>query len=1230
MNLNSYFKSCSIILLGIVNLLIPADYAYGQEEVISLNSDNTAINWQVKSEEEVAGNNAIHEIGFDATGWVKATVPGTVFGSYVEQGLEDDPNYGDNIYKVDKTKYDRNFWYRTEFSVPSSYNSSTVWLNLEGVNRDAEVYVNGNLLGRLEGIMERGKFDITNIVNGNDPNSLVLLVYVPMPPMNISAMPSYVASASWDWMPYVPGLNMGITDDVYLSKSRAVTIEDPWIRTEVPNASSANLTITTTLSNHTNATVSGVLTGTINPGNIQFTENVSLAANETKSVSSYLNIVNPKLWWPNGYGDPNLYVCKFEFVTSVLSDSKEVTFGIREYSYDIEGGVLHVSINGKRIFLKGGNWGMSEYMLRCRGEEYDTKLRLHKEMNFNMVRNWVGSTTDAEFYEACDKYGIMIWDDFWMITTYFNWPRSKEIFERNVIEKIKRYRNHPSIAVWCGANEMTPPADWDIIYTNAVSEYDGNDRHYQPNSREGGLSGSGPWEVKNPDSYYDNAYAMFIENQNFGLRTELGVPVFTTFESFKEFMPEENWWPRNSMWDKHFFGDTYAPAAGPDGYMDMVNNRYGVSSGIEQFCTKAQLLNIESNKAMFEGWLHNMGNDASGLLIWMSQSAYPSLVWQTYDYYHDLTGAYWGAKKACEPLHILMHPSTGNVEVANTSGMDYSNLTAKIAVYNADGSATSLEATVPLNDISQNVIKKIHNIDFSSASLSSVYFVRLELKDEQGKLLSENFYWRGTTEGNFTALNSLPVVVPEVIKDISVEGDKTIVEATITNPASSPAVAFATRVQLVKPGSGERVLPVFMDDNYFTLLPAESRIVRMEVETKQLKGENPEVLVKPYNSGDNAYTGPNLALYKPVTVSSTEGDHKGSLAVDGNLTGTRWGSEYSDPQWLYVDLGDTYNIDSINITWEGAYGKDYEIQLSANATDWSTIKTIEDNATLVNKFKHLNGSGRYVRIYGTARGSQWGYSIYELEVYGNQRKGEASMGITDLGGTITAQYNNSLVEEDVENLIDNNFNTKFVTPHSTAWVQFAANDNYVVDRYELVSANDSPKYDPRNWTLEGSEDGINWFELDSRTEEEFSERFQIRSFSFNNSVAYNYYRFNFSNKTGNMLQLTEIELFGELGDDNVLGIGDQLEKGDDRYPYPIPFSQEIYIPIEMKTSGRVTVAIYDFTGKKIAIIEKEFQTGSHIIAWNDLNGQGSMNNSGMYLLKIETAYGVQVYKIVKE
>ncbi len=840
---------------------------------------------------------------FDDSQWHEALVPGTSFTSYIphdgKPGVELNPDYADNIYNVDYTKYDQDFWYRKEFSIPGSFANKRVWINFEGINKQGDVYVNGKKMGIVDGLAQRASFSFLPLTGKNVVAVLVRIPYYVPDKHNLANLesPTYVCSQGWDWMPRVPGLNSGITDDVYLSCSGDVTIHDPWIRTDALTKDKAVLSVSTTLHNGAGKAVSGTLSGLIMPGNIRFSQNLQLSAGADSEVIfspahfAQLTLLKPRVWWPNGYGgNPDgtqpLYSCTFSFIAGKqLSDVSSKTFGIRKYSYDTIGGPLHININGLPVFLKGGNWGMSDYLLRCRGDEYDTKLRFHKEMNFNMIRNWTGETTDEEFYDACDKYGIMVWDDFWL--NNLGPIDSIDLFERNVIEKVKRYRNHPSIALWCGANEGLPGGSsrstLNRLMADAIAQYDGNDRRYQPRSNAGtsnewltgdshNLSGSGIWTHEEPKIYFTDPHNGYPwSKHSWSLRSELGAAAFPNVESFKKFIPEEKLWPRNDLWDKHFFSNdgAYGGGSSPTKYMDDIAKRYGASDGIEDFCRKAQLMNLETYKAMFEGWQENMWNDASGLLIWMSQSSYPSMIWQTYDFYYDLTGAYFGSKQACEPVHIQWNPANDSVTVVNNSIHSLSNLSVATALFNTSGKMIPGSGTTTklssLGNISKTSVMKL--ILANEAAPNSVYFIRLQLKDDKGNILSENTYWNGTRYLDFTALNNLPSCLPYLsvseVRKTTLPNGNVKITGTVSNAATSPVAAFGIRVQPMNTEGTEQVLPAVISDSYFTLMAGESKDITVEFSPTIAKTTDCIFKLLPYNAGNasiNFITSKSLQL----------------------------------------------------------------------------------------------------------------------------------------------------------------------------------------------------------------------------------------------------------------------------------------------------------------------------------------------------------------------------------
>ena len=973
-----------LLTLLLASLPPPAARAAGGD-VASLSGDA----WKVAPQAEVpASGEQLSTPGYRADAWVRAQVPGTVFGSYVQAGREPEPTYGDNISRVNPAKYDRDFWYRTEFPVQRW--TGKLWLNFDGVNRDADVYVNGRRVGGMRGFMQRGRFDVTGLVHVGGRNALAVLDHVPVGGANASS-PSFICSGGWDWMPRVPGLNMGIYKDVFLSQTGPVSLADPWVRTALLARDRADLSVQVGLANSSAAPVAGVLTGVIRPGGIRpggiaFSRAVTLRPGEARAVTldsravPALRVRDPRLWWPNGYGAPNLYTCRLAFrVGGATSDAKTVRFGIRQYTYDTDGGVLHFHVNGVRVFPKGGCWGMAEFMLRCHGKDYDTKLRFHREMHFNMIRNWMGMTADEAFYDACDRSGMMVWDEFWL-NSGGSLPADVNVYRANAIEKIKQVRGHACVALWCGENEGDPPAPLNDWLRADIQTYDGGDRRYQPNSHAGALSGSGPWHDLGLRQYF-RAVPNGSNTGDYGMRSEVGTATVTSFDSLKKFMPRADRWPPTTpMWNQHFLGPS-AFNAGPDGYRGDIDARYGEAGSVEDFCRKAQLLNLETMEAIYEGWLDHINTGASGVLIWMSQSAYPSFVWQTYDYYDDLTGSYWGAKAACEPVHIFWNADNDRIRVVNTTRQAYPGLTAEAWLYNMDGTRR-MHAAAPVTSGPGTVADGFTLRP--PPGLSPTHFLRLRLTDRAGRVLSENFYWRGTKYQRYAALNDMARVRLAVSSRRTTANGVDTLHADITNPADSRTVAFAIRARAVSARTGAAILPAFTSDGDFSLMPGETK--HLTLQFARPPSGTPRLAVDCWNNAPKfhpAVDTSDLALGQPVTASSTEPGGDGpDAAVDGART-TRWSSAWGrDPQWIAVDLGRSVAIRRVELIWEAAYGKSYRLQVSDDAAHWTDIYQTVAGHGGTEDLTGLSGHGRYVRLYGTARATPYGYSLYEFKVYG--------------------------------------------------------------------------------------------------------------------------------------------------------------------------------------------------------------------------------------------------------
>jgi hypothetical protein len=806
--------------------------------------------WLVEAEGET-----LSKPDFQDSDWVIATVPGTVLSSYVNVGALPDPNYGDNQLFISDSFFCADFWYRNEFVAPPVASGERVWLNFDGINWKADIFLNGDKVGRIEGGFRRGRFDVTGRLLSGQKNALAVRVEKNDTPGSVKQKtfestgknggalgldnPTYHASVGWDWIPTIRGRNTGIWDDVYLTFSGPVTIEDPFVTTALPlpNTSRADVSVEVSLANHEPKAVAGTLRGRF--GEVEFAQRVTVEGSTRKKVkldpSTHpgLRLENPKLWWPAGYGEPNLYDCELKFETAkhTVSDAKSFQVGVRQMAFSEEGGALRIWINGRRFVPRGGNWGFSESMLRYRGREYDAAVRYHRDMNFTMIRNWVGQIGGDEFYEACDRHGIMVWQDFWLANPWDGPdPKDDDLFMENVKDIVLRIRNHPSVGLYCGRNEGYPPKPLEEGIRKALAEMHPG-MHYISSSADDTVSGHGPYMAM-PLSFY------FKYGASTKLHSEMGMPNIPTMESVRAMLPEASRWPQGLGWGLHDF--CLEGAQGGDSFRRMIESNYGGASNVEEWVSLAQFVNYEGYRAMFEAQSKNR----MGLLIWMSHPCWPTFVWQTYDYYFEPSAAYFGCKKASEPLHIQWNPDSESIEVVNYSAGNVSGLTARVEVLNMDG-AKQWEKTASLASAEDSVASCI-KMEYPSG-LTPVHFLKLTLA-RGGDILSRNFYLRSREEDNYRAIRELPKVRLEAATRVEHQGNRWQLTTELHNASSHPALMV--RLKAVREKSGDRILPALYSDNYVALMPGERRTILTELAHADTRGENPRMVIEGFNTGE--------------------------------------------------------------------------------------------------------------------------------------------------------------------------------------------------------------------------------------------------------------------------------------------------------------------------------------------------------------------------------------------
>ncbi len=836
-------------------------------------------NWQMHAATDPGQTgDTIATPAFSTAGWYAATVPGTVLTTLVNNKVYPEPLYGENMRPeiIPESLNKQSFWYRAVLDIPASFAGRHIFLNFDGINYSSAIWVNGTPVGTTRGAFSRGTFDISfNVHPGHKAVIAVLVSPQPHPGLpiehtlkngigkngGITAIdgPTFLSTIGWDWLPGVRDRDTGIWQKAYLTTTGNVRLKDPLVTTDLPlpRTDSTDIAIKATLQNITDRPQHGTLKGTITDGatSIDFTQPVTLDPNSSKLVSfdptttAALHVANPKLWWPNGYGPQNLYKLHLSFIEDArgrnpISDQQDVTFGVRKIAYSVpDSENLTISVNGVRIFIRGGNWGLDEGLKRIPRDRLEAQIRLHALANMNLIRNWVGQSTSSDFYDLCDKYGILLWDEFFQPNPSDGPdPTDLDTYMFNVREKILRFRNHPAIAVWCARNEGFPPKAIDDRLRVLMAELEPT-RRYQPSSTSGaGVRSHGPYYWREPRAFYKITDDFF--------KTETGSMSVPTLESIKGMMPEKDWETITDDWAQHDFA---RGAQRGDKYPGIVTDRYGKIANLADFTRKAQLMNYEAFRAMYEGRNAQLFHPATAIITWMSHPAQPSFVWQIYHYDLEPNSSLFAVKKAAELLHIQYNEANGNLEVINNTPDALTGATAHLAIYNLDGTiATQQDYPVTAPAAAATILGAVT----IPPTASAVHFLKLTLSDSAGKQISDNLYWHAQPDhqDDLTALNDLgPITLDAQVSQTSANGRRTVT-VTLHNPGKT--IALMTHLQLrhgasttaatpVTPDS--RVLPAFPSDNYISLLPNESRTITIDAAVDAFKGEDALILVDGWN-----------------------------------------------------------------------------------------------------------------------------------------------------------------------------------------------------------------------------------------------------------------------------------------------------------------------------------------------------------------------------------------------
>ncbi len=836
--------------------------------------------------------------GYNARHWMPAVVPGTVLFSLVKNKIYPDPYFGDNNRKSKKLIPDiadvgrefYHYWFRTEFKIPDDFKGKRVWLKFHGINYRCRIWVNGKDFGSMAGMFNTRSIDITSEADFNNKNVLAVDVEpVDFPGTTmlkanrpgaagenhnggdgkIGKNVTMLMSVGWDFSD-VDGIrdrNTGIWRDVELYATGDVVLLNPFIKTilPLPDTTISRQTISVEIENESGKLQSGILKGFIPENKVSFEKSISLAPHERTEIifspEDYKQLVfkKPKLWWPVNKGRQNLYRLNLKFISSnkIVTHEISTTFGIREITSDqnTPDKSRRFLVNGFPVFIRGTNW-IPEAMQRNSEVRTYAELRYTHQAGINMIRLWGGGIAESDyFYHLCDEYGILVWNEFW-ITGDTQYPVDTVLYLANVESTVKRIRNHPSLAYYVSSNESG-----EIPGAPALIHKLDNTRGYQTESECCGVHDGSPYKYENPMQYFENT-ASARGSRIDGFNPEYGTPCLPVYESLKEMMNARDLWPINdSVWN-------YMDGGGFHGmttkYKDAVN-QFGESSSIKEFAEKAQFVGALNYRAIWEVWDYNKFNYgdrfASGFLFWYNNCPLPQVAGRLYDYFLEPTAALYYSQNALAPLHPQFDYLKNTVSVYNDFRIGFKNYTISAIIYNMDSKpvfTSKSKINIPPDGVVNDAIK----INFPE-DISQVQFIKLLLKNADGKIVADAFYWRskdkykgawtltGPAVSGFKDIQELPEINLDMTIKKKVFGNKILIIASVSNPSES--LSFFTRLKL-HDQNGKPIRPAFYSDNFFNLLPGERKIVSIEIQANSLIENKLNITVDSFNAKEKTYS----------------------------------------------------------------------------------------------------------------------------------------------------------------------------------------------------------------------------------------------------------------------------------------------------------------------------------------------------------------------------------------
>jgi len=819
----------------------------------------------------------------------------------LENHIIEDPFYGVNEHEM-KWVYDSDWYYELEFDIVQKYlDYKNILLCFNGLDTIADIYLNGEIIGSTENMFLRYTFDVKSKVQKTG-NKILINFKSPtkkaqedIEKFNIRLNTGYAAipgvpylrkaqySFGWDWGPKLP--DIGVWKSVQLVGYDEIKIASVYPYTkfkynkdplklkdtyEIPTLEPTSVILFIEIdlaSDIDDFSKLGykVIVKICSPNNEVVSKEVPL---RNKKEKIDFNIKNPILWWTHDLGVPNLYRIEISLEKGGIIDSVQQKIGLREIRLITEpdkwGETFYFLLNGIPVFAKGANWIPVDSSIP-RGRKlglYSMNLNYAKDANMNMIRVWGGGIYEDDlFYELCDELGILVWQDFpFACAFYYFYNEFTENVKQEVIQNLKRIRHHPSLALWCGNNEI----EWlwnyllkrhpiinnpDIIteFKNTyvdifenlipqlIKEFD-SIHPYWPSSPSNGFIGNdlGKSNSNNPDRGDSHFWSVwhggkpFKAYRKFNSRfmSEFGFESFPSTKTLKEFCPQDQFEFYSPIMENH-----QKNSAGNKKIMDYMEKRFSIPQQFEQQVILSQLTQAEAIEYGVEYWRQNRKNyHCMGSLYWQLNDCWPVASWASLDYFGRWKALHYFTKRFFQPIIASVKEDSDKIEFWVTNDLKISqDITFEWKILNSEGKllvsggnisniapCTSLMLdTVNMSSINKDK-KHIHNF---------IIFYKLKDTSEERKMIYHGFRL-------FDAPKNFSLKNPEIfytIKEIkSVNDEKLIFELSIT----TKKIALYVFIE-------SELVDFIASDNFFSLEPNEKRLIFI----KQVKALNPNILI---------------------------------------------------------------------------------------------------------------------------------------------------------------------------------------------------------------------------------------------------------------------------------------------------------------------------------------------------------------------------------------------------